>query len=76
MKKIEQIQKEIIKDIPEDFREKVISAIDYAKEYHEDEKRYDGKPLILHLLNIALSTTKLELDTNSTIASILHEIPL
>ena len=76
MKKTEQIQKEIIKEIPENFREKLISAIDYAQEFHKDQKRYDGKPLIQHLLNIACSTTKLELDTNSTIASILHEISL
>jgi GTP pyrophosphokinase len=74
-KKIQQKNKELLKKTPENFRAEVQKALDYASNYHKKEKRFGGELLFEHLLNIALLTTQVKLDTNSTIASLLHEIP-
>ena len=74
-KKIQKKFKELIKRTPKDFREKVEKAFEYASEHHKDERRFGGELVLEHLLNIALLTTEVELDTNSAIASLLHEIP-
>lgn len=66
----------LLKEVPEKFADAVSKAQQYAKEYHKEEKRYAGELMTDHLSNIALLTTQVGLDVNSTIASILHEIPL
>ncbi len=74
-KKIQKKIKEVVKSTPKDFKEEVERAFEYASNYHKDKKRFGGELVLEHLLNIALLTTEVELDTNSTIASLLHEIP-
>lgn len=68
--------KELEKNIPSKFQDKVLEAVKYVSKYYEEKKRYGGEPMIQHLLNIALLSTKVGLDTNTTIADLLHEIPL
>lgn len=74
-KKIQKKIKELVKKTPKDFKEKSKKAFDYASDYHKEERRFGGELVLEHLLNIALLTTEVNLDTNSTIASLLHEIP-
>ena len=69
-------KQKLLRETPSQFTENVASAIEYAQNYHGKEERYGEQLMIEHILNIALLTTEIELDTNSTIASILHEIPL
>jgi GTP diphosphokinase / guanosine-3',5'-bis(diphosphate) 3'-diphosphatase len=68
--------KELLKEVPENFTKLVTLAIEYADTNHKDEKRYGGELMLEHLLNTALLSTQVGVDTNSTIACILHEIPL
>jgi len=73
--KIQKELKELVKRTPKNFRKKVQEAFDYASNYQKEEKRFNGELVLDHLLDIALLTTEVKLDTNSTIASLLHEIP-
>jgi GTP diphosphokinase / guanosine-3',5'-bis(diphosphate) 3'-diphosphatase len=68
--------KELEKNIPTKFQDKILEAVEYSSKYHQDKERYGGEPMIEHLLNVAILTTEVGLDTNSTVASLLHEIPL
>lgn len=74
-KNIQKKIKELLKKTPKDFREKVEKAFEYASDHHQNERRFGGELTIEHLLNIALLTTEVNLDTNSAIASLLHEVP-
>lgn len=74
-KKIQNEFRELSKKIPLNYREKAKEAFDYASNYHQQERRFGGELVIEHLLNIALLTTEVKLDTNSTIVALLHEIP-
>lgn len=73
---IQKRKKELLKNIPKQFQKPIEDAIKYANNTHGDEERFDGQLMIEHLLNIALLTTEVGLDINSTIASLLHQIPL
>lgn len=74
-KKIQKKFEELVKSTPKNFKEEVERAFEYASSYHKDERRFGREFVLEHLLNIALLTTEVELDTNSTIASLLHETP-
>jgi len=74
-KKIQRKIKDLVKRTPKDFEEKVEKTFEYASDYHKEERRFGGELVLEHLLNIALLTTEVGLDTNSAIASLLHEIP-
>ncbi len=71
-----EFKNKILKNIPEDFKDSVTKAIQYVSEVHKEDKRYNGKSLLSHLLKVGYLTTQIGLDSNSTIASILHEIEL
>ncbi len=71
-----ELKNRIYNDSPSQFCEVLKQAIEYAESSSEKKLRYNGDPLIIHLLNVALLTIECNLDINSTIASILHEIPL
>lgn len=75
-KKTEKKTKELLKEVPKQFKDIVLTSIEYAKEHHGDEERYGGQPMIEHVVNVGLLANQTNLDTNSIIASILHEIPL
>lgn len=74
-KKIQKKFKKLLKRIPKDFREDIEKAFEYSSDFHKEERRFGGELILEHLLNIALLTTEVGLDTNSAIASLLHEIP-
>lgn len=74
-KKIQKKFKELVKRTPKNFKEQVEKAFEYALNYHNEGRRFDGELILEHLLNIAHLSTDVSLDTNSAIASLLHEIP-
>ncbi len=53
---------------------KIKEAFDYASELHKNDKRLSGKSMDTHLLTVASYIVKLNLDTTSVIASLLHKI--
>ena len=49
-------------------------AIDYIKEYHEGQKRNSGEPYYIHPIEVAYIVSEYCFDTETIIASLLHDI--
>ena len=49
-------------------------AYEIARDFHKDQKRKSGEPYIIHPLHVAIILAKLELDKESIIAGILHDV--
>jgi len=54
---------------------KIRKAYDFAKKAHEGQKRKSGEPYIQHPLEAAYILAKMNLDENTIISSILHDVP-
>jgi GTP diphosphokinase / guanosine-3',5'-bis(diphosphate) 3'-diphosphatase len=52
----------------------VESAYQYAMKCHEGQLRKSGEPYLEHPLNVALTLAKLQLDTSSLAAALLHDV--
>ncbi len=52
----------------------VEKAYNLAKEAHGDQKRKSGEPYIIHPLSVAYILASLELDLESIVAGILHDV--
>lgn len=52
----------------------VKAAYELAKSAHGEQKRKSGEPYIIHPLNVAIILASLELDKESIIASLLHDV--
>ena len=52
----------------------VDKAYKLAKEAHKDQKRKSGEPYIIHPLQTAIILAKLELDKESIVAGLLHDV--
>ncbi len=53
---------------------KVVAAYEYANDAHEGQFRISGEPYIHHPLHVALILAELEMDIQSIIASLLHDV--
>ncbi|MDI6709335.1 MAG: bifunctional (p)ppGpp synthetase/guanosine-3',5'-bis(diphosphate) 3'-pyrophosphohydrolase [Bacillota bacterium] len=49
-------------------------AYDFAAEAHSQQKRYSGDPYITHPLAVAMILAELELDLETIVAGILHDV--
>ena len=54
--------------------EKIDKAYQFALESHGDQKRRSGVPYILHPVSVAYILVELGLDTESIVASLLHDV--
>ncbi|MBQ4161111.1 MAG: bifunctional (p)ppGpp synthetase/guanosine-3',5'-bis(diphosphate) 3'-pyrophosphohydrolase [Clostridia bacterium] len=54
--------------------EKVVRAYEYAKAAHEGQFRISGEAYIHHPLQVALILAELEMDTQSVVAALLHDV--
>ncbi|MFC2051719.1 RelA/SpoT family protein [Chloroflexota bacterium] len=50
-------------------------AYNFAMKAHEGQMRKSGEPYLEHPLQVALSLAKLQLDTSSLVAALLHDVP-
>lgn len=54
--------------------EKIDKAYQFALESHGDQKRWSGVPYILHPVSVAYILVELGMDTESIVASLLHDV--
>lgn len=54
--------------------DKVVLAYEYADKAHDGQFRISGEPYIHHPLHVALILAELEMDIQSIIASLLHDV--
>ena len=66
--------KEIKKYHPSSDISDVEKAYKVAREAHKDQKRKSGEPYIIHPLCVAIILAELELDKESIIAGLLHDV--
>ena len=68
------LMREIQKYHPSDDLSIIEKAYRMAAEAHKDQKRKSGEPYIIHPLNVALILAELELDKETIIAGLLHDV--
>lgn len=59
---------------PNDDIDKIVEAYTIAKRMHEGQRRKSGEPYIIHPVSVAVILTELEMDRDSIIAGILHDV--
>ncbi|MCM1215261.1 MAG: bifunctional (p)ppGpp synthetase/guanosine-3',5'-bis(diphosphate) 3'-pyrophosphohydrolase [Lachnospiraceae bacterium] len=59
---------------PSDDVSMIEKAYNVAKEAHKDQTRRSGEPYIIHPLNVAIILAELELDKETIIAGLLHDV--
>jgi guanosine-3',5'-bis(diphosphate) 3'-pyrophosphohydrolase len=71
--------KELIKKcqqyLPADKVAAIERAYDFARQAHQGQFRESGEPYVEHPLQTALILAELQLDANSIVAALLHDIP-
>ena len=74
----DELYNELIKRVrkyhPSDDITLIEKAYNLAKEAHADQKRKSGEPYIIHPLCVAMILADLELDKESIVAGLLHDI--
>lgn len=65
---------EIKKYHPSDDLSMIEKAYKLAKEAHKDQTRKSGEPYIIHPVNVALILAELQLDKETIVAGILHDV--
>ncbi len=59
---------------PSDDISMIAKAYEVAKKAHEDQLRKSGEPYIIHPLNVAIILAELELDKETIVAGLLHDV--
>ena len=59
---------------PSDDISMIEKAYNIASEAHKDQRRKSGEPYIIHPLNVAIILAELELDKETIVAGILHDV--
>ena len=74
----EQLFQELISRVhkyhPSDDVSMIEKAYSVAKEAHKDQVRKSGEPYIIHPLNVAIILAELELDKETIVAGLLHDV--
>ncbi len=59
---------------PSDDISMIAKAYEVAREAHKDQLRKSGEPYIIHPLNVAIILADLELDKETIVAGLLHDV--
>lgn len=74
----EELFRNLLTDIrryhPSDDLRAVTRAYEIAREAHKDQRRRSGEPYIIHPICVAIILAELELDKESIVAAILHDV--
>ena len=71
---IEDLIKIIEKYMSKEEVDLVMKAYEYAKDMHKDQKRKSGEPYIIHPVNVAIILADLDMDIETIIAALLHDV--
>ena len=71
---IEDLIKIIEKYMTEEEVAFVMKAYEYAKMMHKYQKRKSGEPYIIHPVNVAIILADLDMDVETIIAALLHDV--
>ena len=74
----EELYQELISNVqkyhPSDDISMIEKAYKIASDAHKDQKRKSGEPYIIHPLNVASILSDLEMDKETIVAGILHDV--
>ncbi|MDD6401144.1 MAG: bifunctional (p)ppGpp synthetase/guanosine-3',5'-bis(diphosphate) 3'-pyrophosphohydrolase [Lachnospiraceae bacterium] len=70
----EQLEETIRRYHPSSDLSQIEKAYRIAKEAHKDQKRKSGEPYIIHPICVAIILAELELDKETIVAGILHDV--
>ena len=70
----ETLFKELKKYHPSDELDIIVKAYDIAREAHKDQRRKSGEPYIIHPICVAIILAQLEMDKETIVAGILHDV--
>lgn len=70
----ETLIKELKKYHPSDELDIIVKAYDIAREAHKDQRRKSGEPYIIHPICVAIILAQLEMDKETIVAGILHDV--
>lgn len=71
---LDKLIEEILKYHPEANVEAVRTAYQFAEHAHRDQYRVSGEPYIVHPLGVAKILSELQMDVDTIIASLLHDV--
>ena len=55
-------------------RDKILSAADWARRLHGEQKRASGDPFFIHPLSVASILVDIHMDAQGVIAALLHDV--
>ncbi|AID44838.1 ppGpp synthetase I [Candidatus Arthromitus sp. SFB-mouse-NL] len=64
----------IISRLSSENRDSIITAFNFAFNAHINQKRIDGEPYIVHPLEVAYILSEMNLDVNTIIGGLLHDV--
>ena len=73
-KRYEELERQILAAHPDADVGKIRAAFEYANEHHGPQLRKSGEPYIIHPIAVAEIVNELELDQDSIIAALLHDV--
>ena len=68
----EKLKKQLKKYSPKKFKREIEYAMVFAEKSHKDQYRLSGEPYVNHSLRTALAVAEMGMDTDTIIASLLH----
>jgi len=60
--------------LSEEARERIRTAYSFAEDAHAGQRRVSGEPFVHHPLSVALILADLEMDADTLVASLLHDV--
>lgn len=60
--------------MPKDEMLSIGEAFVFAAEHHKQQRRYNGDPYVIHTVNVASILSGMEIDRDTLIAALLHDI--
>ena len=71
---IEELARRVKNNHPDADIELLKKAFEFADHHHKPQKRSSGEPYIIHPLNVAATLIKLQMDLESIIGGLLHDV--